>query len=117
MLQSVKMVILPRSPHFIYSEANTQDIQKRNVINKTGPLPPGMGMSEVEQRSFLYLSHRMYNVLGPELSLIRNIDTFRVNIRRFYTEKEIHLTRQKDNIIPNKIPMINMNNIMECSQS
>ena len=96
-------------------------IQNRNIRNsaqnKTGPLPPGMGMSEVEQRSFLYLSHRMYNVLGPELSLIRNIDTFRVNIRRFYTEKEIHLTRQKDNIIPNEIPIININNIMECSQS
>ena len=101
-----------------YDYQLTQNRGVRHISeNKTGAIPAGLGRCEVQQRSFVFLACRYFNLLDKNLTLIKNTEHFKVMLTRFKTEPEITIKKQIYNTETERKPIIDWNIIQMCENS
>ena len=85
--------------------------------NKIGHHDQEMGHSLHTQKSFLYVSVKIYNKLPRNITLIRNPGLFKKWLKRYNYDNSIKIKEQQDNINIDIIQVINFDAINTCQNN
>ena len=121
-----EMSIIKMTHKFINSE--DENYYKKYLIenrgiraqhqNKTGPHIKQFGTKEIEQKTFLYKSKNLYKNIPKELTLMKNSQTFKKWLKKYYKNKNIAIPSKKDeqrtNATYQGLEMEQIENIEKC---